>query len=54
MAETDIADMPESAQIQFESVDSSDIMIPGQNRALRISPNPGSGSVIDRTCQSYF
>jgi len=50
MAETDIADVPESAQFQFQSADSSDIMMSGPQSA----PNPGSGSVIDRTCQIYF
>ena len=50
MAETDIADVPESAQFQFQSADSSDVMMSGPQSA----PNPGSGSVIDRTCQIYF
>jgi len=51
MAETNIADVPESAQFQFQSADSSDVMISNPEQS---APNPGSGSVIDRTCQIYF
>ena len=51
MTEMDTADVPESAQFQFQSADSSDVMISGPEQS---APNPGSGSVIDRTCQIYF
>jgi len=51
MAETDIADVPESAQFQFQSADNSDVMVSGPEQSV---PNPRSGSVIDRTCQIYF
>ena len=51
MAEMNIADVPESDRFQFQSANSSDIMLSGPEQS---APNPGSGSVIDRTCQIYF
>jgi len=39
MAETDIADKPESAQFQFQSADSSDVMLSVPEQS---APNPGA------------
>ena len=34
MAKTDIADVPESAQFQFQSADNSDVMVSGPEQSV--------------------